>query len=408
MKKKKHYLIYFNYEHNKFLIILLSISFVLSFRLSFNKIFPYMTMIESIRTNTLIIFIKNLFGNLFFIGYFLEKKFSQTSKDRKIEIKQTETKKDGELIVERKEVRNNYRISVKDVIDKNFHYNLKIISIIIFTYITEEIYFIIDNSHLFDREIIPHRNFFTFVSIFIFNHLLKKSKIYRHQKIAVIINMILSVVSIISFLYYTEIFSLNKYLRYISLFLCLGLEYVLEKYLIERFYMNIYLILGIRSLIGTVAFFIIKFIFKFNTIYMSDICEISFFQKCFYVLFFLTAEYLKLVTLFHFTPFHIYCATQLADLVYSIYYSFERHIIYDLGMVSDFFIYQIIFASISFLLILIFIEVLILNFCDLNINTKKSISERSDKENNLTPIDDDDDESPTSSRYSSVSSVVNK
>ena len=396
MKKNYHYLIYFHYEQNIFLIILLSLSFVLSFRLSFNKIFPDMKMIESVRTDTLVIFLKNLFGNLFFIAYCLEKKLSQISKSEGTEI--TEQKKDGKLIVEKKEVNNN-RISMADVIDKNFRYYLKIISILFVTYVTEEIYFIVDNSHLFDEEIIPYRNFFTFVSIFIFNHLLKKSKIYRHQKIAVIVSMVLSLVSIISFLYYTEIFSVNKYLRYISLFLSLGLEYVLEKYLIERFYMNIYLILGIRSLLGTIVFGIIRFVFQFKTIYMADISEISLAQKGFYIFFFLLTEYLKLVILLHFTPFHIYCATQLASLIYSLYYSFERCFIYDLDIVFEFFIYQIIFAVISFLLILIFIEVVILNFCSLSINTKKYISERSDKENNLDPSDDN--EGPPTSRYSS-------
>ena len=401
MKKSCHFLIYFHYEKNIFLIILLSLSFVLSFRLSFRKIFQYMTMIESIRTDTFVVFLKNFFGNLFFIGYFLEKKFSQMSESEGTEVEQIEQKKDGELIVERKKVNNN-RISIKDLIDKNFHYKLKIISILLFTYLTEEIYFIIDNSHLFDREIIPYRNFFTFVSIFIFNHLLKKSKIYRHQKIAIIITMVLSFVSIIFFLYYTEVFSINKYLRYISLFLILGLEYVLEKYLIERFYMNIYLILGIRSLFGTIVFGIIRFILQFKTLYMTDISGVSFVQKSFYIFFILVAEYLKLVILFHFTPFHIYCATQLADLIYSLYYTFERHIIYDLDMVSEFFIYQIIFALISLVLILIFIEVLILNFCGLNINTKKYINERSDLEKNINPVDDDDEETPPTSRYSST------
>ena len=373
-------LIFFNYEKKTNLIIFLSISWILCFRCSVPKIFYYMDIYESLRNDTSLLFIKNLIGIFFFAIYSIEKERAKLTE--RIDSEQIEKHENGQLVIETR-VSKVKRKSIKDLIALNKIKSYFIILKIILTYFAEESYFIVDNNHIFDREVISYRNFLLMMSISFFSHLLIKnnSSVYIHQIIPISLILFGNLVAIIVFQGFhvgTFSYQFKKLSNYVNLYISLGLEFVLEKILLDSDCINIFLLLGTKSLLGTIYFFIIRFVFNRRRIIYADTVTCSLVQKFLYVFFLLLVEFLKLLVIQNFSPLHIFCSMQLGDLLYFIYYTFERTKIYGLEIPSIIFYYiQGFFAFCSFILTLIFSEILILNFCKMNENTKMAIRERS-------------------------------
>ena len=372
-------LIFFNYEKKTIFIIFLSISWILCFRSSIPKIFYYMDIYESLRNDTFLLFIKNVIGIFFFVIYSIERGRAKLTERSHLE--QIEKHINGELVIE-KHITKRKRKSIVDLKSAN-KINLFLIFLkIIITYFIEESYFLVDNNHIFDRETISYRNFLLMISIFIFSQLLLKNNnsIYRHQIIPTSLILLANLVGIVVFqLHYAISFQdqIYKLSIYSNLYILLGLEFVFEKILIDFDCINIFLLLGIKSVFGTITFSIIRFVFNKRYIVYADTITCSLVQKGFYVFFLLLIEFLKLLVVQNFSPSHIFCSMQLGDLLYFLYYTFERKKLYGLDIPSKIPYYlQGLFAILSFLLSFIFCEILILNFCKINENTKMFIRKR--------------------------------
>ena len=381
MANKK--LISFNYEKKTNLIVFLSFSWILCFRSSIPKIFYYMDIYESLRNDTTLLLVKNVIGIFFFIIYSVEKKRAKLTE--RSSLHKIEKRENGKLIIET-HIAKIRRPSIMDFILPNKLVYFFIFLKIIITYFIEESYFFLDNNHIFDREVVSYRNFFLMISLFTFSQLLLKNNnsIYLHQIIPISLIILGNLAIVIVFqTYFVKSFKdqLYKLSNYINLFTLLGLEFVLEKILIDYDYVSIFLILGIKSLFGAIIFFIIRFVFDQKYIIYADTIICSPIQKIFYVFFLLLVEFLKLIVIQSFSPLHIFCSMQLGDLLYYFFYTFERIKIYKLEIPSKIpYFLQGLFANLSFILTLIFCEILILRFCKMDENTKMSIIERSDSD----------------------------
>ena len=373
-------LIFFNYEKKTNLIIFLSLAWILCFRCSIPKIYYYMDIYESLSNDTSLLFIKNIIGIFFFAIYSVEKERAKLT-DRS-HLQQIEKHENGELVIETR-VAKMKRPSIMDLKAPYIINHLFILFKIILTYFIEESYFLVDNNHIFDREVISYRNLLLILSLSIFSHLILGSNnpIYRHQIIPISLIILGNLAAAIIFqLVFVKSFTaqIYKLSTYVNLYLLLGLEYVFEKVLIDFDCVNIFLLLGIKSSFGSVVFFIIRFVVGKKTIIYTDTVVCPIVKKVFYVIFLLLVEFLKLIVIQNFSPLHIFCSMQLGDLLYYFYYTLERTQIYGLEIPSKPLYYtQGLFAIGSFILTLIFSEIIILNFCKMSENTKMSIRERS-------------------------------
>ena len=305
-------------------------------------------------------------------------------------LEQIEKHVNGELVIE-KHITKRKRKSIVDLKSANKIYLFLIFLKIIITYFIEEAYFLVDNNHIFDREAISYRNFFLLISLFTFSQLLLKNNnsIYRHQIIPITLILMGNLAGVVLFfIIFVKIFQdqIYKLSIYSNLYILLGLEFVFEKILIDFDCINIFLLLGIKSVFGTITFSIIRFVFNKRYIVYADTITCSLVQKGFYVVFLLLIEFLKLLVVQNFSPSHIFCSMQLGDLLYFLYYTIERTIIYNIGIPSIIpYTFQGLFAVCSFIFTLVFCEFLILNFCNMNENTKMSIRKRS--ENDMDGLD---------------------
>ena len=242
---------------------------------------------------------------------------------------------------------------------------------------------------------------FPIVLITLFSYFILKMQIYRHQY--------LSIITIVTLLISIKIINSKIDIRFIDILLnsfaniCYSLNIVLKKYIMENLFCTTYEIVFYEGIYSLIAFSILLTIYTNIEIGEKENCSrIIINEKCYYDNFYDYIDTLKNVsevfiflfvmiyyifyyiffvfTIKDFTPFH----TLLIIL-------FEEFIQY--YYVSN--IYYIIINSLLILLIffmfLVFIEVIELNFCGLQKNTKRNIMERSQSEieNNIDNRDSD-------------------
>ena len=190
---------------------------------------------------------------------------------------------------------------------------------------------------------------------------------------------------------------------YIICCLLIGLELTLTKYLLEILYINKFLILGIKGLLGTVAFIIInikinndnsyKFIdgiFSFQYTLKPE--EFHLIYKIIYVLTLIIFQYLKIIIIDKFSEMHFLSTMMITDIFCFPLYCLERFVIQNFNIsTKDTFFINISITIINTILMLVFNEILELNFCGLNKNLRKNIINReiSEKINILTVTEDD-------------------
>jgi hypothetical protein len=176
--------------------------------------------------------------------------------------------------------------------------------------------------------------------------------------------------------------------------LILGLEFTLSKYLLEA-YISKFLILGCKGLLGTIVFAIINI--KFNKEEFFNFCDkILAFQftfnpedfhvifKIIYVSTLVIFQYLKMFTIEKFGEMHFITSIMITDVIYFPLYCIERFAIQHFDISTKLtFIFDTIVQIINAMLMLVFNEILELNFWGLNTNLRKNIiiREKIDKEN---------------------------
>ena len=211
---------------------------------------------------------------------------------------------------------------------------------------------------------------------------------------------------------FEKIFNEN-FFYYMIVFILTGIELVLIKYLVEKEILNIFFILGLKGLIGTVIFTIINltmkkdkffiffdniFNFEYDNMYEDDF-DIS--LKIVYIISFLVLEYLKLFTINEFSESHFLSVSMITDVFYFVFYLIEKFVIYKFPIsTSTTFFINIIFGFINTILLLLFNEIIELKVFGIEKNLNKNINKRQKDEKclieleinniNKTPITEED------------------
>ena len=186
---------------------------------------------------------------------------------------------------------------------------------------------------------------------------------------------------------FNKLFGLNL-IYYLVSFILIGLESVLLKYLVDIQYINIFLILGIKGIIGTITFGIFSIKYRkiqfFNFIdnildfeYEDMYMKFPIYQKILYIISLIILQYLIINTISLFTSSHLLSVLMITDIIYFPFYCFERFKLqkFNISNLTSFYV-NIILGFINVLLMLIFNELLECKFCGLSANLEKNIIKR--------------------------------
>ena len=199
--------------------------------------------------------------------------------------------------------------------------------------------------------------------------------LYIHQKICFYIFFFILIFKLIY-----NIFELDRDIYLFDLaynfvhYFFVGFKIIILKYLINYFFISGYLLLGLEGLLDL--------IFHFVYYYLSFGIEKNIFEKIYYLLFLIiTIEYFIL---------HIFLTiliTKFDPILYTLSSLFFTIIEYFLEEIDKYIIVNIIINIISCFCILIFSEIIQLNFCNLNKNTKINILKREKNEKKLNTLE---------------------
>ena len=392
----------FNINNKTFIIFITALVWAFNFRTTFKNIDSHMDSgsYSSLKFNPKLILIKNIISCFFLIVFLIESRL--ITQKKRIEKEIIQKKKDDFIIIQIKE-KGQDSSSLLNSISSIHRLNdtklkilfwLKTIFIILVIYFIEELYFIIANNHILDRLICPIRNLGVLISLFIFSPLIIKKSwyLYKHQFIPLIIIFILSI-CIIFFNFkiidrFNKIFFTVNFLLYLLSFILIGIEMILIKYLLDSLFISIFLILGIKGIIGSFFFGIINIIcdeknffdffdkllkFEYEDMYM----EFGLIQQSLYIISLLVLQYLKIYTISSFTENHLLSVLMITDIIYFPFYVIERFAIEGLTITTLItFIINSLLGFINLFLMLMFIEILECNCCGLNRNLVKYIIKR--------------------------------
>ena len=428
----------FDIENKTYIIFISSIIWAINFRATFKNIDAHMDTgsYTSLKYDNIVILAKNILCCLFLAIYYLQIKINKSHSKNEKEIITTNV---GSMVVvhvkKKKAKKNSYIYSIfflNKINDsqKKIIFSLKIFFLILIIYLSEEIYFIFVNNHILDMSIVPIRNIGILISILIFSPLLLKNSFikYRHQFIPLAIIFILS--AGIIFFDATKVERFNKiyglnFISYLFSFVLMGLEAILIKYLLDRHFLSIFLILGIKGVIGTFIFTIISivhtkieflyFFDKFLYFEYEEMYEIfGTFQKLLYIISLVILQYLKMLIINRFSENHLLSTLMIADIIYFPLYCIERFGIQRFGITNKTtFCFNSLLGFITVFLMLIFNEILECKFWGLNTNLKKNINKRQVKDimislsevNTNTTLTEEDIKNIESSRPSENSNI---
>ena len=398
-------------------LLMTSLAWDLNFRLTFKNMDGHMDLgsYPALKFEPIIILIKNILcGIIFLMMYFLSKKMNSSGKEPPKLL--TVTTENSKIIYQYTEGKTSFLgalIKYHNLYSKQSQilFCIKIVLLILAIYIFEEIYFIIANTHILDRLNVPMRNLSVLVTIFIFSSLLikKQFKLYLHQLIPSIIvigtSLFIILFNATSVTRFKKVFNIN-FLYYMIIYVLFGLEIVLIKYLTDIQFINSLLILGLKGIIGTIAFIVVNifingeklfyFVDKFMVFeydYMYE--EFSITPKIFYIITTIIFQYLKIFIINEYSESHFLAVAMISDVFFFPLYFIEKFGVQKFPITtSSTFYLNIIFGVLNALLLLIFNEVIEVKFCGIEKNLNKNIEKRENKEmdyQNYNYKDDDSD-----------------
>ena len=415
-----------NFDDRFLIIIIASIVKAINFRSSFNNINYHMDPGNylSLIYDPFLILIKNIISIFFLIVYFIEIKLYKKDHDSK-------KKKDNNK-KETNEEEFKYEKSLKDEDDltaiesiilsnrlyekkDKFCFVIKVAISIISIYIFEEIEIITINNHILDRLICSSRILFAMIGVLILSAILFHNKMHKthiinffifkkHQIIPLSIICLLSVCIILFHAFgiarFKVLYNIN-FLYYIIFCILLGLELTLIKYVLEVLYISVFLMLGLKGILGTIVFIVIKIKVSkeefFNFLDQKLIFQYDFKPENFHItlkiVFILTliiCQYLKCLIVEKFGEMHFLLSMMITDILFFPLYCIERFAIqrFDIST-KEAFIFDTIINVIISIFMLVFNEILELNFWGINTNIRKNIiiREKIDKENLIELFD---------------------
>ena len=240
--------------------------------------------------------------------------------------------------------------------------------------------YIINTIIVYNNQITGQLILFIVIFITIFSKLILKADLYKHHYLSFVIDIIGMVMTLIpTYLGFSTDILIN-YLYDLICGLCTSLMYVLIKYFSQVYYVSIFRIsflLGVVTTIFTIIGFIIYSLIKYH--------DLTFFKECFdfsevdkiiivylllILLFFMLSQLFTYLSLFNFSPTLLIITQIITPILF-----FILSAMYTGPTMPDIVICPIgyfiaLFSS------LVFNELIILNFCGLNKNTKKYVNER--------------------------------
>ena len=395
-------LFYLHFDNRINIILITSFLWALNFRSTFKNNSDSMGLGSCwvLRFDPMLILIKNIICIFYFIVFIYELIITKSkSKQQKVLIQ----KQEGSMIkIELTNVKNrpeNILTTVSkanklDKLDLKIFFWIKIILLILIIYIIEELYFLLSNNHVLDRVICPIRNFGILLALFIFSPLFLKKNCSsnKHQLYPFIIIFFLSLLIILF-----NVFGVDRFLKkfkpvnssiYYSVYFLTGLEIVIIKHLVDHQFINMFLILGIKGLIGTIIFLPINILFTKREFYdfldnilsfeydnMLDDFEIIY--KLIYIVTLVILQWLKIYIINKFSENHLQMILMLVDLIYFPFYCIERFAIQKFTIFRyDSFVLNAIIGVFNTFFMFIFNEILECNFWGLNKDLKKNINKR--------------------------------
>ena len=230
--------------------------------------------------------------------------------------------------------------------------------------------------------------FLEILLLIVISKFILKTSIYRHNLLSLIIILFNLLLISISYIHYflTKTISVTIYYLFNNFLLCL--LYVFGKKYLDSFYVspyNLILYIGIIcSFIFLVYDLIVYLIVIDNNDNIHDI--ILRFQKngssSFVILFLLDIIFSFScnigiwLSIYYFTPFHFIISELISEYIYYTYDWLFGDSDYEVGNII---LYSLIYL-INLFLSLVFNEIIILNFCDLDFNTKIKIEQREKKD----------------------------
>ena len=393
-----------HFDDSLYVILITCFLWAINFRATFKNNSDSMGLGSCwvLRFDPMLILIKNIICIFYFIVFCYELKLSRSYKraeqiyvkkqeGSQIKIELTELKPNEENLINTVNVANKL-----DKTEVKIWFWIKNFLLILVTYIIEELYFLLSNNHVLDRVICPIRNFGILLALFIFSPLfLKKACSYnKHQIIPFIIIFILSILIILF-----NIFGVDRFLKkfkpvnssiYYTTYFLIGLEIVIIKRLVDYEFLSIFLILGIKGLIGTIIFTGINIaytprqffdfldsILTFEYDDMLDDFEVIY--KIIYVVTLVILEWLKIYVINKYSENHLQMILMMVDLIYFPFYCIERFPIQGFTIFRfDSFIYNVIIGVLNTFFMLIFNEILECKFWGLDKGLKRNINKRKD------------------------------
>ena len=229
----------------------------------------------------------------------------------------------------------------------------------------------------------------------LFSYLLLKMKLYKHHYLSVGTIFIIGIADNFISGYFDKDKIKQNYKGYIIYFIVestFNSLYVFNKFIMVNKFIKSYVILFFQGIIelvlGIISLVITTKYFKnFDNffLYIEDLNK----SEIFFFFGLILANFVTYLTIYIiidiFTPFHIFLLTILSDMIILI---IEGGSYFSEDINAS--IMYIFFVIIGIFMILVFIEIIQLNFCGLSYMTKKNIEERSRLDSML--IDDNDDE----------------
>lgn len=392
----------FNFENKTLIIFISSIILVINFRTTFKNIDLHMDIgsYASLKYNPRLILIKNIICCFFLVFFYYDIKLGQTNNKKETTTIIANQKDDFIIFEEKNEIKEEGIFDSIYVSHKlknrklKFLFFLKNFLIILFIYIIEEAYFIIGNNHIMDRIICAIRNLAVFLGLLLFYPLIFKKSyvIYRHQTIPLILIIIVtfSLILLVSFISerFRILFNLVNISIYVILFLLMALEMILIKYVIDKQFLNLFLVMGIKGIIGTIVFIVVNIIYNEEELFkiFDKILQFEFenlyekfdlIHKTLYIISMVITQFFKIYTINQFTETHYLYTLMIADIFFFPFYCVERLFIQTFEITTPIlFRANFVAVAINSFLLLIINEILECNLCNFNNNSKRSIFER--------------------------------
>ena len=256
--------------------------------------------------------------------------------------------------------------------------------------------------------------FFTIFEYALFSVLLIKLKLYKHHFVSAgIIGLILLILFIITIFYMNKGYIFKAILYYFFNSLCYGLHDVLCKKYMDIFYKNAYFLMTVSGLINIIGLLIYELItYYYNPDiggilngFQNNISSISNFFIFILNIILQWAEHIGIfLTIYYFSPCHYFISRYFSEYINYLLKAKDRG--KDFYSTINIVIFSIAFF-INFFCTLIFNEVLIINFWNLDYNTRKRIQQREIKEIEEAPLTDSQRDSIELGESSSESSKEN-